>query len=79
MTTPTFSNPLHYQIWAEVEKRLTGVGKKDYILHLRMVVRAMQELIEGEGGDADILIPAAMLHDIGWANVEERLFDPKDS
>lgn len=77
MQKPVFENSLHFKIWAEIEKRLMGVGKKDYILHLAMVVRAMQELIQGEGGDSDILIPCAMLHDIGWSRVEKSLLFPK--
>jgi hypothetical protein len=62
----------YQEIWKIVERKLTGIGKKDYVMHSRMVTRAMEEIIDGEGGDPDILIPAAMLHDIGWVNVEEK-------
>ena len=48
---------------------MKGVLKKDYILHVRMVIRAMEEILELEGGDSDILIPAAVLHDVGWSAV----------
>jgi molybdopterin synthase catalytic subunit len=41
-------------------------------MHSKMVTRAMKEIIDGEGGDEDVLIPAAMLHDIGWLNVPEK-------
>ena len=33
----------------------------------------MQDLLKYEEGDADILIPASMLHDIGWSEVSTTL------
>ncbi|MBD3362682.1 HD domain-containing protein [Candidatus Dojkabacteria bacterium] len=59
-------------LWDIVKNKLNGIGKKDYVLHSKMVTRAMEEIIEGEGGNPDILIPAAMLHDIGWINVPRK-------
>lgn len=66
-------NQKYRNVWDEVSKRLQGIGKKDYVLHSRMVTRAMEEIIRGEGGNPDLLIPAAMLHDIGWSNVPKYL------
>ncbi len=60
------------KLWEIVSKKLRGVGKKDYVLHSKMVTRAMQEIIQYEGGEEKILIPAAMLHDIGWLNVPKK-------
>lgn len=60
-------------IWAKVEPLMATVKKKDYVLHVKMVVRAMEEILAGEGGDADLLIPAAILHDVGWSAVSEEL------
>ncbi len=73
----TFTNPIHNQIWSEVEKRMAGKGKKDYVLHSAMVTRAMQDIIAGEGGDPDVMVPAAMLHDIGLTKIPKEKWFPK--
>lgn len=45
---------------------------KDFKLHTLGVVRAVQELLDSSiPGEADIVIPAAIFHDTGWANVPE--------
>ena len=51
----------NYQfLWEKVEPLLL-IGKlKDFLLHSRMVERAIREIISGEGGKPDILIPAAI-------------------
>ena len=46
---------------------------KDFILHTKYVVKSMEMIIAGEGGDASILIPAAILHDVGWSKVVPEL------
>jgi len=56
-------------IWEKVEPLLLSGKQKDYLLHSRIVERAMKEIISGEGGQSDILIPAAILHDVGWSEV----------
>lgn len=61
------------KIWDQVEPLMEKVKKKDYVLHVKMVVRAMGEIIAKEGGNPDILIPAAILHDVGWSEVSEDL------
>lgn len=73
----TFSNPKHKQIWEKAVELLTGIGKKDYVLHCKMVTRAMQDIIKGEGGDENIMIPAAMLHDIGLSKIPKEQWFPK--
>lgn len=70
-------NSLHQKIWNEVEKRMTGKGKKNYVLHSAMVTRAMQDIMKGEGGDPDVMIPAAMLHDIGLIKILKEKWYPK--
>ena len=60
-------------IYEKVEPLLLGDNKKDYLLHSKMTERAMQEIIAGEGGNPDILIPAAILHDVGWSEVPKKL------
>lgn len=70
-------NKKHNLIWKEVVKRLKGIGKKDYVLHSRMVVRAMQDILQSENEDPEIMIPAAMLHDIGWSKVSDQIVNLK--
>lgn len=67
----------YQNIWVKAESLLKGIGKKDYVLHSKMVSRAMSELIKTEGGDPDVLIPASILHDIGWVNVPDEKRFPK--
>ena len=71
------NNPIHKNIWQEVAKRLAGIGKKDYVLHSRMVTRAMQEIIVGEDCDSEVMIPSAMLHDIGLSKISKDKWFPK--
>ena len=47
--------------------------KKDLLLHTQAVVKAMELLLVEIEADADILIPAAILHDVGWSEVPENL------
>ena len=57
---------------------LIKAERKDFVLHTKMVVRAMEEIQAGEGGDLDILMPAAILHDVGWSEVPKDLQLSKD-
>ena len=74
---PTLNNPVHVKIWQELVKRLKGIGKKDYVLHSSMVTKAMQEIIAGEKCDPKVMIPAAMLHDIGLSGIPKEKWFPK--
>ncbi len=60
------------KIWELCVPYLKKSVAKDHVLHTEGVVEAMKLIIRGEGGDRNIMIPAAMLHDIGWSDV------PKD-
>jgi len=66
-------NSKHKLTWEKVKPLMVQLKKKDYVLHVQLVTRAMQALILKEGGNEDILIPAALLHDIGWSEVSEKL------
>ncbi len=46
---------------------------KDFVIHTQGVTKAMEILIEGEGGDESILIPSAILHDVGFSKVSKEL------
>lgn len=67
------ANTKYQPIWEKVEPLLLRVKRKDFLLHTKMAERAMKEIIAIEGGDPDILIPAAILHDVGWSEVPMKL------
>jgi HD superfamily phosphodiesterase len=51
------------------------------ILHTEIAMKFAFKLIEKEGGNGDIVIPAIILHDVGWKEIPEDLqlkfFGPK--
>ena len=60
----------NYQpIWQKALPLLKKGKRKDFVLHTKYVVKAMKEIMAKEGGEQEILIPAAILHDIGWSQV----------
>lgn len=61
------------QIFKLAEPYLKKGVMKDFIAHTKSVVKAMELIIDGEGGDRDILIPAAILHDVGFSKVSREL------
>lgn len=57
------------KIWELAVPFLKKGKRKDFVLHSKGVVKAMELLLKQEKGDEDILIPAAILHDTGWSKV----------
>jgi len=41
--------------------------------HTQISLKFAQQLLKEEGGDEDIVIPAIILHDVGWKKVPEEL------
>ncbi len=52
---------------------------KDFVLHAQGVLAAVKLIAKEEGGDLEILIPAAILHDVGWAKVPNDNQKTKDT
>lgn len=54
---------------------------RDNEIHTKISVEFAYKLLEAEGGDEDVVIPAVILHDVGWKEVPEDLqlkaFGPK--
>ncbi len=54
---------------------------RDNEIHAKISVEFGYRLLEAEGGDEDVVIPAIILHDVGWKKVPEALqlkgFGPK--
>ena len=69
----SMENNKYQSIWEKVEPLLLSGKRKDFLLHSKMVERAMKEIVAGEGGNSDILIPTAILHDVGWSEVSVEL------
>ena len=66
------------KIWQLAEPYLNT--RKNNI-HTKISTEFAYRLLEKEGGDQDIVIPAIILHDVGWKRVPENLqlkaFGPK--
>lgn len=66
------------KIW-ELAKPYLKKGKiKDFVLHTEGVVKAIEMILKKEKGDEEILIPASILHDVGWAKVPVEFQNVKD-
>ena len=66
------------KIWKLAVPYIKKGKRKDFLLHTEGVIKAMKLLLKKEKGDANILIPAAMLHDIGWSKVPVSLQKTND-
>ena len=58
------------KIWQLAEPYL-DTRKND--IHTKISTECAYRLLEREGGDQDIVIPAIILHDVGWKRVPENL------
>lgn len=74
-------NKQYQKIWKLALPYLKSGVRKDFVLHTQGVVKATEMIMKLSGqGDESLLIPAAILHDTGWAKVPKRLqlSDDKD-
>lgn len=62
----------YHHVWKLALPYLKKGINKDFIVHTEGVVKAVQLILKKEKGDPDMLIPAAILHDVGWAQVEKK-------
>jgi hypothetical protein len=60
-------------IWKLASPYLKKGIRKDFVLHTKGVIRAMDLLLKKEGGNRDILIPASIVHDVGWSRIPAKL------
>jgi HD superfamily phosphodiesterase len=60
---------VHNRIWRLALPYLREGKKKNFVLHTKMVIKGIELLLKKENGNEDILIPAAILHDVGWSRV----------
>ncbi|MBR9702248.1 HD domain-containing protein [Candidatus Pacearchaeota archaeon] len=60
---------IHKDIWDLALPYLEKGLRKDLVTHSKYVFKCMEILLKNEGGNKNILIPAAILHDVGWSKV----------
>jgi len=60
-------------VWAGAAPLLRQGQRKDFVLHTQGVTRGMGIIASSETALARILLPAAILHDVGWSKVDSRL------
>ncbi|MFA5127491.1 MAG: HD domain-containing protein [Patescibacteria group bacterium] len=68
------------KIWDEAQKYLRKGLNKDFVIHTEGVIKATELILKNEKGCAELLIPSAILHDVGWADVPkncQRTMDKK--
>ena len=63
----------YQEIWLLAKPYLKKGKMKDFVLHTKGVIQAMEYILQNQQADPDIMIPAAMLHDVGWARVDRKL------
>jgi HD superfamily phosphodiesterase len=61
------------KIWFYALPLLKKGKRKDFVSHTKEVVKAIEIICKQEKGNKGLLIPAAILHDIGWSKVSIEL------
>jgi HD superfamily phosphodiesterase len=69
-TESPFHEPLYQRIF---ELALPSLQTRENERHTRVSYAFAERLLLGEGGDPNIVVPAILLHDIGWIRVPEHL------
>jgi HD superfamily phosphodiesterase len=64
------TKPTHQKIF---EKAQPFLQTRKNLIHTRIALRCALKLLQSEKGDKDVVIPAVLLHDIGWKMVPESL------
>lgn len=62
--------PVFEKIW---RMALPYLQTRNNESHTRIAMTFAKALLQAEGGDEDIVIPAVILHDVGWSRVPETL------
>lgn len=62
--------PIHQKIF---EKAKPFLRTRKNLIHTRIALRYALKLLKSEPGDEDVIIPAVLLHDVGWKTVPANL------
>lgn len=60
---------IYLTMWRQAIPYLRKGKKKDFIMHTKWVIKSMEMLLKKEKGDENLLMPAAILHDVGWSKI----------
>ena len=63
-------NPIYQEIF---ERAKPYLRTRKNLIHTRISLRYAIQLLKIEGGDEEVVIPALLLHDVGWKIVPEEL------
>jgi HD superfamily phosphodiesterase len=67
---PVVIKPIHQKIF---EKAKPFLRTRKNLIHTRIALRYALRLLQSEKGDEDVVIPAVLLHDVGWKAIPEHL------
>ena len=62
--------PIHQKIF---EKAKPFLRTRKNLIHTRIALRYTLKLLQSEEGDEDVVIPAVLLHDVGWKTIPTKL------
>jgi len=62
--------PIHQKIF---EKAKPFLRTRKNLIHTRIALRYTLKLLRSEKGDEEVVIPAILLHDVGWSAIPEHL------
>jgi HD superfamily phosphodiesterase len=62
--------PIHQKIF---EKAKPFLRTRKNLIHTRIALQYALKLLEQEKGDEGVVIPAVLLHDVGWKAIPEKL------
>ena len=62
--------PIHQKIF---EKARPFLRTRKNLIHTRIALHYALKLLQSEKGDEDVVIPAVLLHDVGWKTVPSNL------
>lgn len=61
------------KVWKYALPYLEKPKRKDFVLHTKGVIKAMELILKEEKENERVLMTAAILHDVGWYNVPHKL------
>jgi HD superfamily phosphodiesterase len=62
--------PIHQEIF---EKAKPFLHTRKNLIHTKIALRYALKLLKSEKGDEEVVIPAVLLHDVGWNAIPEHL------
>jgi HD superfamily phosphodiesterase len=74
---PVLKKPIHQKVF---EKAKPFLRTRKNLVHTQIALHYALKLLKSEQGDEDVVIPAVLLHDVGWktipANLQLTAFGP---